>query len=200
LQPKYIAKVNTMTASNFAPALALVLSFEGGFSNDPSDPGGATCYGVTLDTLSAWRGRSCTVAEVRELTRADVQPIYAARFWGPVRGDDLPAGVDLITFDCAVNQGPGTAARMLQRAAGVVVDGQLGPVTLRAVQALPAAQVIAAMRVERDAAYRAASGFPRYGAGWLRRLHNISCTGSAWAAKSAVPAAQPSPAPVEVDL
>ena len=174
-----------MAASNFSPSLALVLSFEGGFVNDPKDPGGATCWGVTLDTLSAWRGVKCSVADVRCLTRAAVGPIYAKRYWSPIQGDTLPAGLDLLTFDAAVNQGVGAATRMLQRAVGVADDGDLGPTTLAAIKSLAPAELIEKLQTERINAYRLDAGFSRFGAGWLRRVNSMAATGLAWTKRAA---------------
>jgi lysozyme family protein len=57
---------------------------------------------------------------------------YRTHYWNPVRGDELPAPLALVAFDCAVNQGVGWATRALQRAVGVEADGKVGPVTLAA--------------------------------------------------------------------
>ena len=174
-----------MSSDRFAPAVALILSYEGGFVDDPADPGGATCYGVTRATLGAWRNRTCTVADVRELTRADVQPIYKASYWDLVRGDEIPAGVDLIVFDGAVNQGVGAITRMLQRAVKVEPDGEFGDETMKAVLALPAADLIERVRVMRVGAYRTNLQFGRFGEGWLRRVNSMAATATSWARKAA---------------
>lgn len=174
-----------MSAANFSAALALELSYEGGFSDNPADPGGATNLGVTLRVLSAYRGRECTVADVRALTRADVTPLYKRDYWDLVAGDLLAAGVDLIVFDGAVNQGPGTISRMLQGAAGVAVDGQIGEATLKACTDTPAALLIERVRLRRLAAYQAAGGWPSFGVGWARRLNGIAATATSWASRQA---------------
>ena len=62
-----------------------------------------------------------------------VAPLYKKKYWDKVRGDDLPAGVDFVTFDIAVNSGTGRAAKFLQRAVGVKDDGVIGPKTVQAV-------------------------------------------------------------------
>ena len=174
-----------MSAANFGNSLALVLSYEGGFSDRPDDPGGATCWGVTLATLSAYRGRACTVDDVKALTRAEVGPIYTQNYWDVISGDLLPVGVDTITFDAAVNQGPGTAARMLQEAAGVAADGQIGPATLKALATTPAVTLIERIRLARLARYRQSDGWPAFGLGWSRRANSIAQTATAWATKAA---------------
>ncbi|PIK74437.1 hypothetical protein CS379_02545, partial [Methylobacterium frigidaeris] len=68
-----------MAASTFERALSLVLTHEGGWSDDPHDPGGATNLGVTIGTLSLWLGRPAMRAEVRALTVASVAPLYRRR-------------------------------------------------------------------------------------------------------------------------
>src|SRR5262245_15160238 len=76
----------TMAAGNFEACLKFVLQFEGGFVNNPADPGGPTNLGVTQTTLSAFLGRHATVDEVKALTPEKVAPIYRFRFWDHVQG------------------------------------------------------------------------------------------------------------------
>jgi len=106
-----------MTAANFQNCLAFTLHYEGGFSDNPRDPGGPTNLGVTIATLSHELGRAATIAEVKALTVAQVTPIYRKKFWNLIDGDALPAGVDLIAFDIAVNSGPGRALQWLAKTA-----------------------------------------------------------------------------------
>ncbi len=73
-----------MTASTFERALPLVLKHEGGWSDDPNDPGGATKLGVTIGTLSLWLGRPATKTEVKALTVATVAPIYRRNWSAPI--------------------------------------------------------------------------------------------------------------------
>ncbi|WP_425352623.1 glycosyl hydrolase 108 family protein [Methylobacterium terrae] len=105
------------TASSFERALPLVPKHEGGWSDDPQDPGGATNLGVTVGTPSLWLGRPATRAEVKALTVAIVAPLYRRRFWDAIQGDALPAGRDHALFDVAVNGGPKRAAIGLQAGA-----------------------------------------------------------------------------------
>lgn len=96
-----------MAVDNFDPCMAHIFPEEGGFVNNPKDPGGATNLGVTLGELSKWLGRRATVTEVRALTQATAKPIYFKDYWTVIGGDALPKGLDLITMDIAVNSGPG---------------------------------------------------------------------------------------------
>lgn len=158
-----------MAASSFYASLAFVLAHEGGFVNHPRDPGGATNLGITRATLAVHRGRAVSVAEVRALTRAEAGAIYRASYWDAVRGDDLPAGLDLALFDFAVNSGPGRAVRMLQRVVDVRQDGLIGPVTLRAA-AGDVKGVIARLCAARLAFLHALPTWPTFGRGWHKRV------------------------------
>lgn len=163
-----------ITADRFADCLAFVLKAEGGFSNDPMDSGGATNLGITSETLAEYLGRPVTVADVRGLTAETAAAIYRARYWQPVHGDSLPAGVDLMAIDSAVNMGVRTAARMLQVAVGVPMDGVIGDQTLSALAHVRPEAVIQAMSAKRAQTYRALDDFKRFGAGWLNRLSAVT--------------------------
>lgn len=154
----------------FAASLPIILASEGGFVDDPADPGGATNLGVTLATLSSWRGHLCTIADVEALTPADVAPIYEARYYNASHANDCPAGVDLMVFDEAVNTGVGRAITSLQTAAGVTPDGIVGPRTLAAVRGAEPEVLINAIAADRDAHYRSLPTFGRFGRGWLDRV------------------------------
>jgi lysozyme family protein len=154
----------------FAACLPIILASEGGYVDDPSDPGGATNLGITLATLSGWLGRAATIDDVISLTAATVAPIYQANYWNAAHCGDCPTGVDLIVFDEAVNQGVGRAIRSLQGAVGVRVDGLFGKATLGALQGRDAATIIERIAAEREALYRRLPTFARFGNGWLTRL------------------------------
>lgn len=162
-----------MTASNFDAAFARLIVSEGGYVDNPKDPGGATNLGVTIGTLSAWLGRPATKAEVKALTRAKVAPIYRRNYWDAVRGDDLPAGVDYTVFDYAVNSGPGRAIMSLQRAAGVADDGKPGPLTLAAIGKDDPSVLIRLISAERLAFMRRLSTWPVFGRGWTARVTSV---------------------------
>ncbi|WP_114945486.1 glycoside hydrolase family 108 protein [Microvirga calopogonii] len=123
-----------MTASpyRFEKAVEQVLKHEGGFVQHPRDPGGATKFGITRETLSRAKKRPASVNDVRRLSRREAISIYRQLYWDAVRAEELPPGLDLAVFDLAVNSGPARAVKMLQTALGVEADGIIGPVTLRA--------------------------------------------------------------------
>jgi len=157
----------------FALALDAVLRWEGGYADHAADPGGATTYGITRKTLSRWRGRRVTKAEVRALTRDEAAAIYRAWYWDACRCDELPAPIALAVFDAAVNQGPLRARTLLQEAAGVTADGVIGPATLHAVRAADAADLLRELMARRALHYAALPHLAVFGRGWFRRLFDI---------------------------
>lgn len=168
--------------ANFAPSLAAVLIHEGGYSNDRLDPGGATNKGVTQAVYDDWRrAKGLATRSVRSLEQAEVEAIYRKRYWDACRCDDLPSGLDYCIFDFAVNSGVNRAVRYLQRAAGVLDDGQIGPVTLAAVKAKGAPCLIAAISAARQAFLEQLATFGRFGTGWTRRVNDVRAKAEAMA-------------------
>lgn len=165
------------TTAVFDRALAHVLEMEGGYSDDPHDPGGPTNRGITLGVFAAWRKRTVTKAsragllrDLKAIDAATVREIYRRRYWDLSHADALPAPLALMHFDAAVNHGVGTAIRFLQEAVGVTADGEIGPETRRAVAQGPLADTLAAYAAIRARRYRALPHFWRFGRGWLRRV------------------------------
>ncbi|GJD64580.1 glycoside hydrolase family 108 protein [Methylobacterium frigidaeris] len=176
-----------MTASTFERALTLVLKHEGGWVDDPRDPGGATNLGVTICTLSLWLGRPATKAEVKALTVAVVAPIYRRNYWDAIRTDELPPGLGYALFDFAVNSGKKRAVIGLQRALKIADDGALGPITLAAVAKHKPADLIDALCDGRLAFLRALSIWPRFGKGWSRRVEDVRKAALAMTAEPSAP-------------
>lgn len=162
------------TPTRFDICLSITLAYEGGWSDHPSDPGGATMKGVTLATFRRYYP-GATKADLRAITDAQVSRIYREGYWNVVRGDDLPAGVDLAVFDAAVNSGPMRAAKWLQGVVGVSQDGVIGPKTLTATKAHAAALVVGRFCDARLAFLRGLSTWPTFGKGWERRVYD-TCT------------------------
>lgn len=119
---------------------------EGGYVNDPADSGGATNYGITQQTLSAWRQKECTVDDVKALTPAEAAEIYRTHYYFAPGIDSLPAAIQAHVMDIGVNCGPRTGVKMLQQAlnrlgAGVKEDGIVGPMTRDACNAYDLARI-----------------------------------------------------------
>lgn len=157
--------------SNFQKCLEIILHHEGGYVNHPKDPGGETNLGVTKRVYEEWGGTK----DMKDLTVEDVAPIYKKNYWDRVKGDNLPAGLDLCIFDFAVNAGPGRAAKMIQRMIGVTVDGGIGPMTLQALgiyeeEVGGVNEVIIEYQKQRQSYYESLKNFDTFGKGWTRRV------------------------------
>ena len=173
------APANKSNAENSVYDIALkhVLKMEGGWSNDPADPGGATNFGITIGDYARYRGIRLDsssapglIAELRTIAQATVGAIYHQNYWLASRADLLPGAPALMHFDAAVNHGVAGAARMLQQAAGVTADGAIGPVTIAAVRGANQMALVARYADIRRAAYRRLRIFSRFGRGWLLRV------------------------------
>ena len=159
--------------SNFPAALALVLKAEGGFVNHPNDPGGMTNLGVTRNVWREWVNRDVDEAEMRSLTPELVTPLYKQRYWDACKCDDLQRGVDYAVFDCAVNMGPGRAARLLQTALEVKADGIIGRATIAVATAADPVELLEAFSLGKEAFYQSLPTFATFGKGWLNRVAHV---------------------------
>ena len=162
---------------NYDHCLEMILHHEGGYVNHPKDPGGETNLGVTK---RVWEEHGGT-KDMKDLTVEDVGPIYKKSYWDRVKGDELPAGLDLCVFDFGVNAGTGRAAKYLQNLVGATADGAIGPATLRTVNAYVQVEglgaTIDAYQSARQGYYEKLSTFETFGKGWTRRV--IETTSSA---------------------
>ena len=167
----------SMADNRFETCLAHVLRHEGGYVDHPSDPGGATNMGITHKTLARWRQISpwwdLPKSEVQKLTHGEAGQIYRALYWNACRAGELPAGIDLAVFDYAVNSGPDRAIRTLQATLAVVVDGQVGPLTLAAAATANVARIINDICDRRLGFLKALSTFPTFGTGWTKRVATV---------------------------
>ena len=159
--------------ANWDEALKHILKYEGGYVHHKDDPGGMTNLGVTKRVWEEWTGKPATEADMRALTPAMVSPLYKAKYWDAVRGDDLPSGVDRCVFDCAVNSGVGQSSKFLQRVVGVAQDGAIGPATLAAVAKKEPGNIVAEFCHHREAFYRSLPAFATFGKGWMSRLDSV---------------------------
>lgn len=155
---------------NFARALSLVLASEGGWSDNPADPGGATMKGVTLANFRRYVKADATKADLRAISDAQVAMVYRRFYWDAIAGAELPDGVDYAVFDFAVNSGPGRAAKYLQAVLGVAQDGRIGPATLAAAGGKPAGAVIDVLCDARLAFLEKLPTWPSFGRGWSARV------------------------------
>ncbi len=158
-----------MAAENFDVCLQAILHHEGGYVNHPKDPGGETNLGVTKRVYEEWGGTK----DMKDLTEADVGPIYKKNYWDRCKCDHLPSGLDLAVFDWAVNSGTGRAAKKLQKMIGTVADGGIGPNTLKTldeyIQSQGLTEVISEYHNIRQDFYESLKTFDTFGKGWTRR-------------------------------
>lgn len=162
-----------MMQSNFERSLALVLKSEGGYVHHVLDPGGRTNLGVTQRVWEDWVDRDATEAEMRGLTPDLVAPLYKKNYWDTCKCDELPQGVDYAVFDAAVNMGRSRAAKLLQAALGVTVDGSIGKDTIAAATAADPAELLKAFSLGKEAFYQSLLTFPTFGKGWLNRVAHV---------------------------
>jgi lysozyme family protein len=196
------------TSARFVTCLDAVLRQEGGFADNPLDPGGATNFGITRATLARWRRVSpwwkLPVAEVQSLARPEAASIYQALYWQRCNADALPAGLDLALFDFAVGSGPDRAIKALQREVGARPDGFIGPLTLGAVKAriglAGVAGLITALCNGRLTFLQRLAISATFGTGWSRRVAEIRATALAMAGSSASSPAQKGPSSMNLSL
>ena len=159
-----------MASVNYDKCLETILHHEGGYVNHPKDPGGETNLGVTKRVYEDWGGTK----DMKDLLVEDVAPIYKKNYWDRVKGDDLPAGLDLCVFDFGVNAGTGRSAKYLQTLIGTTADGGIGPNTLKClndyVSKHSVEDTIKNFQEARQGYYEKLSTFDTFGRGWTRRV------------------------------
>jgi lysozyme family protein len=158
---------------NFDDALKAILHHEGGYVDHPKDPGGRTNLGCTQRVWEEWVGHPVDEKAMRGLTPELVAPLYKAKYWDKIKGDELPNGVDYIVFDAAINSGPGRAAKWLQTVVGAVPDGAIGAGTLAKVAAIPAADIVEKYQQTRLQFLQSLQTWDTFGKGWGRRVAEV---------------------------
>ena len=150
---------------SFQTALAHILRWEGGYSEHPADPGGATNYGITQATYDAWRrSRGLPTRSVREIAREEVEAIYLERYWTPSGALEWDQrghpGIALYVFDSAVQHGVRRAKDLVKAVGEGVLDNY--PI-----------QGLGFLHRERVEFYLRLETFPTFGRGWMRRVADI---------------------------
>ncbi len=171
--------------SDFSIALPITLAFEGGYVDDPKDPGGETNLGITLRVFSTTAhpllGIEPTSDNLKNLQPAQAGIIYRANYWNAVRGDDIILQeLANILFDFYVNSGT-HASSLLQKvvnnmgaAPPVVVDGNIGQKTIDCLSALPQAEVYREFKAARLAFYQElGKKYPEFVDGWVHRVESF---------------------------
>jgi lysozyme family protein len=154
---------------DFNLAFDRLLGNEGGYTNNPADPGGETNWGITWPVLRQATGEGIVSpgTTIATLTRDQAKAIYSTYFWNPI-GDAQPA-IKFQVFDFAVNSGIQTAIRKLQAAIGVADDGHWGPVSAAKLDSLDINDVLMRFMAQRLRYWVKCSAWQAMGGGWANR-------------------------------
>lgn len=155
-----------MSTLTFLDIFNRLIGYEGGYVNDPRDPGGETNWGITKRTAQA----NGYTGNMKTMTRQQAYEIYYRAFWLRYNCEQMPDAVAYQFFDAAVNHGFGNASRMLQRAVGVLDDGIIGKYSLEAINRNPISDTLMVLNGERLNFYIRLKNFDRYGKGWVNRV------------------------------
>lgn len=149
---------------NFDEAFERVIGHEGGYVNDPRDPGGETKYGISK--------RAYPKVDIKNLTLAKAKEIYRADYWNRCHLEEIPSEVRFDVFDLAVNAGVLAAIKVYQRALNVGDDGIWGPKTSAASSAAAASPQYLDKRFSgfRLKYYTSLKNFDTFGRGWVNRV------------------------------
>ena len=160
-------------------AIDAIVAREGGYVNHPADRGGPTKFGVTLSALSEFRSLPVTPEDVEAMTLDEARAIYRKRYLEDTGIWKIPGPIlRAMVLDSAVNHGPSSAIKMLQRILKVPVDGTIGSVTLTAVPHLDQWKLVTMYLGQRCQKYGdiiAADASQRaFAAGWFHRLAELT--------------------------
>lgn len=153
-----------------------VLSWEGGYVDNPADKGGATCKGVTLATYRSVFGSTKTKADLRNISEVEWSKVFRSLYWGKCMGDEIAdQSVANMVVDYAWHSGTSRAVKALQAIVGAKQDGLMGAKTLKAVNASDARAVFRLLKERRTAYLKGiAKGTQRqFLKGWLARVEAI---------------------------
>lgn len=154
---------------DFRTAVEHVLKFEGGLIDHPDDPGGITKYGISSRAYP-----DMSTDDIRRLTKQEAKNLYRRDYWDALGCDWLPAGLRLMVFDCAVNQGVSYAKKALQTSVSVTADGIIGPVTLKAIEHTDVEKAVHKYSMNRYLRYARNPNWSVFGEGWMSRLLSVT--------------------------
>jgi lysozyme family protein len=145
-----------------------VVGAEGGYSDDPADPGGETMYGITERVARAHGYQGA----MRDLPQSTAEAIGYDEYWRPYFLDKLGPSLAAQVFDAIYNSGPENPVKWLQASCNVKQDGVIGPITLAAANAVPEAKMIGRFDARRLLFLANLPIWPNFGRGWARRVAN----------------------------
>lgn len=150
--------------SSFDDAFAALIGNEGGFVDDPRDPGGATRWGVTQRVA---RAHGYT-GDMRTLPLETAKAIAKAVYWDPLHLDEFDPRVAFQLLDC--NYNGGQTVRWAQAASGAAVDGRMGPATIAALKVVDPHAFVLSFLSQRLLYLTNLSTWASFGKGWSRRI------------------------------
>jgi lysozyme family protein len=160
--------------STYDECLKRVLAHEGGYTNDPRDPGGPTNFGITIYDYRKYMKPRATAADVQRMSLLKAKSIYRSKYWNALRCDDLPAGVDYSVFDYGVNSGIGRAGKVLRRVLGLSdADWRIAAEVITALTKCDTSKVIIAINDERLQFLKSLRTWNAFGVGWGRRVAEV---------------------------
>jgi lysozyme family protein len=168
-----------MTVADYKPFVGrMIQRYEGPYGWNHSDPGGPTRYGITCYDLAEHRGQQMTSMQtwaplVQAMPLSEAEDIYAAKYATACAFNDLNAGADCVVFDFGVNSGPSRAIKFAQGVVSVTEDGILGPLTLKAINAMDANRFIDALCNVRLAFLKELLTWRVFGSGWASRVSDL---------------------------
>jgi lysozyme family protein len=180
-------------ADTFDLVFPELLKHEGGYTNNPTDPGNwtsgragvgtlvGTNLGVSAGAMSNYLGRPATVADMRGITPEFARPFFRQRYWNSVNADNLPMGLDYAMADMSYHSGPERAIRTLQNTLGTQTTGQLGAADYNAITAHGNPQSLAGQYIaNRRAFLQNLPIYSTFGSGWESRLNAVQNTLAEW--------------------
>jgi lysozyme family protein len=152
---------------DFEHAFAVLIGNEGGYSNDPADPGGETMWGVTARVAR----RHGYTGMMKDLPLETAKAIAKSEYWDLAHCDEITDALRFDVFDAAYNSGVHEAIVLLQRAAGIEADGVFGPKTeIVVTNDLMAERLRRAFNAERLDFMTKLKNWPEDSRGWVRRV------------------------------
>ena len=157
--------------ATFELAIPIVLRHEGGYVNDPADPGGETNFGISK--------RSYPDVDIKNLTQNEAMVIYRTHWWDRYNyGAIIPQAVANKIFDMAVNLGASRAHKIVQKVLQIDQDGIVGPATLAELNTQSSLKVIVGLQDTQAQFYRnlvlADPSKQKFLQGWLNRAYDRS--------------------------
>lgn len=166
-----------MVAKNYDACEMRVLAHEGSEYTDgvhPYDPGGPTKWGITITDVRQFLKPGATADDVKRLTKQQAMDIYRKHYWAPIRGDDLPSGVDDAIYDYGINSGLSRVGKVVRRILGMSdKDWHFTDDVIAELRKRDPIKMINAICDERMSFLRHLAIWPTYARGWTTRVSEV---------------------------